>query len=82
MKKLILLTLLFAACNSTPEGFCDCLEKGEALNTKTNEVLRGKASEEVKREMIALRKEKNEACAKFQTTSGTEMMEWKKGCAK
>jgi hypothetical protein len=80
MKKILFSALLLIGCSSAPEGFCECLEKGEELNQITNEVLSGDLSNKKKDEMLQARKEKEKACATFITASGNEMREWKKSC--
>ncbi len=84
MKHLAILSIILisiaSSCKSAPEGFCECLEKGEELNAKTQEVLSGRASEETKRKMLKIRKEKKKMCAQFENASGPQMREWKKAC--
>jgi hypothetical protein len=72
--------LILVSCNSAPDGFCDCLAKGEELNKITNEVLSGDLSNVKKEALLKARKEKEKVCAPFATTNGTEMREWKKAC--
>lgn len=84
MKYLVTLSIVLlsitSACKSAPEGFCDCLKKGEALDVTTQEVLTGEASKDTKRKMLELRKVKKKACAKFETSSGPQMREWREAC--
>lgn len=80
MKKFLFISLVLASCSSAPEGFCDCLEKGEQLNKITNEVLSGDLSNAKKDEMLKTRKEKKKLCAAFERAHGAEMREWKKSC--
>lgn len=79
-KTIIILTVFVSSCSSAPEGFCDCLKKGEELNVQTQAVLAGRASDDVKKKMIKLRAEKNKACANFVNSSGTEMRSWQEAC--
>ena len=80
MKKILFATLILVGCKSAPEGFCDCLEKGENLNRITNEVLSGDLSNAKKEEMLKARKEKEKVCAKFINSKGEQMREWQKEC--
>lgn len=80
MKKILFATLILVSCKSAPEGFCDCLEKGESLNRITNEVLSGDLSDAKKEEMLQARKEKEKSCQPFINAKGKEMREWQKEC--
>ena len=80
MKKFLFATLILVGCNSAPEGFCECLEKGEQLNKITNDVLSGNLTNAKKNEMLKIRAEKKKLCMPFENTKGTEMREWKKSC--
>ncbi len=80
MKKILFVSLILVGCNSAPEGFCDCLEKGEQLNSITNEVLSGDLSNAKKDQMLKTREEKKKLCAPFENANGGEMREWKKSC--
>jgi len=81
MRKILFSALILASCSSDPEGFCECLEKGEQLNKVTNEVLSGDLSNAKEEEMLKIRQEKNKFCASFGNTSGSQMREWEKSCA-
>jgi hypothetical protein len=79
-KTIIIFTILLTSCSSAPEGFCDCMKKGEELNVQTQAVLAGRASDDMKRKMIKIRAEKNKACENFLNSSGTDMRKWQEAC--
>lgn len=74
------LIFLLAACSTAPDGFCDCMKKGEELNRQTQLVLNGNATEATKRKMIQIRNEKKKVCLDFETASGPEMKKWQEAC--
>jgi hypothetical protein len=82
MKFLLLSALIISSCTSAPDGFCDCLEKGEKLNLISHEILEGKNSDSNIAKMKEMKALKKEACAPFQTASGKSMIDWQKACEK
>ena len=85
MKKLTLTVVLASSfligCSSgAPDGFCECLEKSEALNAVAQQVLLGNDTQEKGQDLMRLREEKAEMCQDFEASSGADMIEWRKEC--
>ena len=80
MKKFLFVALVFTACTERDEQFCKCLEAGEKFNVEANKLLNGKASSLSKEERAKLKKDKETACANYQTMTGEEMLKRKADC--
>ena len=80
MKKFVLIALVFTACSQRDEQFCKCLEAGEKFNVEANKLLNGKSSSMSKVERAKLKKDKEIACANYQTMTGEEMLKRKADC--
>jgi uncharacterized membrane protein len=74
------LTLLIS-CSSKDEKFCDCLDAGEKLNNFSTTLFDKDITSEMKKEMEALKKDKQEKCKAYEMMSGEKMLELKKECA-
>ena len=79
MYKLLVPALLLVACSqNTP--FCDCIEKGEALNNFSTSLFDKEVTSEDEEKMKSLKEEKEKACADYQTMSGEEMIKLREDC--
>lgn len=76
----VLLFVLFS-CGSKDQQMCDCLEAGEKLNQLSAELLVSEVTPSQKKEMEALKADKETKCADFQTMGGEEMLKKKAACA-
>lgn len=76
----ISLFLFLFSCGSKDTKMCDCLEVSNRLNQLSSELLINDVTEEQKKEMKALQKEKEQKCEDFQTMSGEKMLKLKEEC--
>lgn len=70
--------LLFTACSSRDEAFCNCLETGDKFNKASEAFL--ESGEGNQDELSELKKQKEDACADYAEMSGEEMLKRKKDC--
>ncbi len=80
MKKIIILTLLLSACSSKDDQFCKCMAISEEFNEAANDLLNDKKTSMTSEERMALKKKKDEACAKYVAMPGDEMLKLKAKC--
>lgn len=72
--------VLFTACSSKDEQFCECLRAGEELNTASQKFMTKSPSKEDQEKISALKDKKKEACTNYQEMSGEEMRTRKEAC--
>lgn len=75
----IALLILSASCGER-DAICDCIDAGDQLNKKANEILRSEPTDKSEKELQALRKIKKTKCSEFETMAGPEMLERKQSC--
>lgn len=83
MKKILLVTipaLMLWACSGKKDTICDCLEAGNKLNAKANEILQQGSSEKGEQELQQLKADKKKKCAEFETMGGEEMKKRMEDC--
>ena len=83
MKLVILLffsSSLIVACSSKDEQFCQCMEASEKFNVVANKIIQNGADKVLESEFKTLKVKKENACEKFLTMGGKEMLEKKAAC--
>lgn len=82
MRISVLFTLLviLVGCSPSDPQFCECLEKGDAFNKASAEVLSDSRKKQSIQELKQLKAEKEKACADYINMSGEEMLKRKAEC--
>lgn len=82
MKYLFLIpaVTLLISCSSKDEKFCSCLSAGEKLNNFSTTLFEKDITPQMKKEMEALKKDKQEKCKAYEKMAGDKMLELKKAC--
>lgn len=77
---LIIAALVFSACTTRDEKFCECLKAGDELNKVTAKFMSEVPTEKDAEEILELKAQKNEVCKGYTEMSGEEMLKRKKDC--
>lgn len=81
MKKfLFILPILALASCGEEDTICACIEAGDKLNQKSNEILQKGSTSADEKELQTLKADKKKKCAEFETMGGDEMRERMKDC--
>lgn len=78
---LVMIAFLGLAACGKKDAICDCIDAGDQLNKKANEILKSEANEKSAKELQKLRSIKKKKCAEFENMGGQEMMERKASCS-
>ena len=74
--------ILLTACSNKDEGFCECLEAGEALNNYTITVLENDTHDADREKLKTLRDAKKKACEAYESMGGGKLLKLKEDCEK
>lgn len=77
---LFTLLLVVVGCSPSDPQFCECLEKGDAFNKASAEVIADSKNKQSIQELKKLKAEKEKACANYIDMSGEEMLKRKADC--
>lgn len=80
ISSLLILLLALVACSPTDPQFCECLEKGDAFNKASAEVIVDIEKKQSIKKLKQLKAEKENACANYIDMSGEEMLKRKADC--